>query len=200
MTTRESIELIGLVVAGFPSPEWPRDTVRMRAALIEDLDYARAKRAIVELLQVAHGGEDVLPANIRAHVGRQFAAELGTEDAVWDGERALVAARRAMSRFGHHREFPVKRYPILWEVFEAMGGIRACSLSTDSEDASFRAHFLKLWDRVIDRHVRQASNSVGGEDVTSLRSPTEVKAINVKAGTADFASAKDILEKSGFLK
>lgn len=152
MTSEQADRLIAVLVAAYPVPAWPEETVILFATDIEDLDYDACSVAMRTWRMTRRDRPTIF--DIRDATRRQLDAA-GQRPHEVDGDEAWGYVVEQRSVTGRYRPFPADRYPEVARVVARMGWETLCD--SDNPEAD-RAHFLRLFELEKGR-VREARNA-----------------------------------------
>lgn len=155
MTDVEAVEIVGMLVAMYPAPGWPKERVKLYAAVIVDLDRDLAREGVLEIFRTRTEDRAPMPAELRRLVAAKQAAAVASP--YLEPDEAWGFVQRHFTRTGHAREFP-SDHPLVAEVVRSMGWRDLCL--SENVEAS-RAHFLQLYRGRVERARRDDAATPG---------------------------------------
>lgn len=191
MTPIEASEILAYASASYPYIQLSKETVAVYVDLLGDLDYSTTKRAIRRL--VAMSERFPSPATIR----REVASLNGNLPPL--PTDAFQQVLRQIERRGSHDGLEPWLHPAVEETVKGMGGLYQLAMSTNFD--LLRAHFLKTYDKTVEKHERQTLLSRGAgrlsidearQTTPALESAKEVtKADETDSASQDQSTASD---------
>ncbi len=155
MTDVEAVEIVNMLVAMYPAPGWPKERVKLYAAVIADLDRDLAREGVLEIFRTRTEDRAPMPAELRRLVAAKQATAAASPYLEPDEAWALVVA--SFTTVGGYREFP-DDHPLVAETVRAIGWTVLCQ--SDNPEAD-RAHFLQLYRGRVERARREDAATPG---------------------------------------
>lgn len=151
MTTKEAGGLVAALKAAFPREQVGARTVQVYTSFLADLEYEAGLAAVRELIATTSRFPTI--ATIREAVAERVLA-------LPSAEQAWLEVREGLRRFDDSDSstwWPEWSHPAIDEAVRGLGGLASLELSRNPQ--TDRAHFLRIFDELRSRRVREAQTS-----------------------------------------
>lgn len=155
MNEEQAVELIGLLVAAFPTPAWEKPTIRLWREELVDLDHRVTDTVVREWIRTHDQRPSI--AAIRRGVADKQLGNLTGGKLFLPPDEAWEYVQRHFGITGQYREFP-DEHPLVKQAVERMGWIAMCR--SDNLDV-LRGQFRMAYTPLLERSLAESAASEG---------------------------------------
>lgn len=155
MEAEQAVELIGYLVAAYPTPAWEKPTIRLWREEFVDLDHGVATAMVREWIRT-HDQRPSIAAIRRGVAEKQLVNAMGSKlflppDEAWE------YVRGAFGSVGRERPFPTE-HPLVAEAVARIGWVAMCN--SENQDV-LRGQFRIAYTALLERSVAESAASAG---------------------------------------
>lgn len=170
MEPEKALELIGYLVAAYPTPAWEKPTIRLWREELVDLDQEVAATVVREWIRTNDQRPSI--AAIRRTVAEKQLGNSSGAKLFMPADEAWAYVVRCFGTVGQYNQFP-DEHPLVKRAVESMGWIEMCR--SDHVDV-IRGQFRKAYEGLLARSVAETAASPGAAEVPTALLPEDERA------------------------